>query len=395
MIEWFERRDPQAPFLITRTRVWTYGELAGEIRRRIAPTTRVIRPRLDFGSLVEVMAGIASGGVLVTDGQFEEREPDLAGAALVVFTSGTTGSPRGVRLTTANLEAACRASVEHLGHGHEDIWLLAMPLTHVGGLSIPVRSAHAGGSVRLLPGFDPEQVGAAMEEGVTMMSLVPTMLRRLLDHRATASSSLRAVLLGGGPIPEGLLEEAAEAGFPVLPTYGMTETFGQVATLLPGSALGRHAHPLPGVDIDITPEGRIAIRSDQVSPGYLGQPDRVSEWFETPDLGEIMEDGSLRVLGRADDVIITGGVNVAPQEIEDVISVHPQVTEVAVVGIPDEEWGMAVAALYVGDIATGPLADWVGERLTGASMPKLLKRVGHIPKLSIGKPDRSAAAKLL
>lgn len=395
MIEWFERRDPQAAYLVTNERVWTYGEVAGDIRQRMAPRARVVRPNLDFESLVEVMGGISSGGVLVTDGTYEKETPDLDGAALIVFTSGTTGSPRGVRLTMGNLVAASQSSVEHLGHGPEDSWLLTLPLTHVGGLSIPVRSAYAGGSVRLLPGFDPEQVVVAIEEGVTFLSLVPTMLRRILDHRPVASSALRAVLVGGGPIPEGLLEEAGEAGLPVLPTYGMTETFGQVATLRPGSALGRRAHPLPGIEVHITTTGEIAIRGDQVSPGYLGEPDRESDWLVTSDLGEVLDDGSLRVIGRTDDVIVTGGVNVDPQRIEDVLTRHPEVAEVVVAGVPDEEWGMAVGAVYVGDVGIASLIEWAMERLTGALMPKLWKQVDEIPKLSIGKPDRSEAAKLL
>ena len=395
MIEWFERREADATFLHSEGGTWTYGEIREEILQRATTATRALRPQLDFESLVEVMAGISSGGVLVADESPGEPEPDLGGAALVVFTSGTSGNPRGVRLTRRNLEAASLASIAHLGHGPTDVWLLAMPLTHVGGLSIPVRSACAGGAVRMLAGFDPDLVAEAVAQGVTMLSLVPTMLRRLLDNGFDAGPSLRAILVGGGPIPGRLLEEAAEAGLPVLPTYGMTETFGQVATLRPGAPVGRHAHPLPGVDITITEDGRIAVRGDQVSPGYLGEPDRSSDWFVTSDLGDVLDDGSLRVLGRADDLIVTGGVNVDPRKIEDVIVGHPDVAEVVVVGSPDEEWGMAVAAIYVGDVDGAALSRWARQRLAGPLLPKSWKRVDRIPQLSIGKPDRSEAAKLL
>ena len=395
MIEWFERRDPDAVFLYSESGSWTYGEMREEIHRRASTATRALHPQLDFDSLSEVMAGIASGGVLVSDQSQRELEPDLGGAALVVFTSGTTGNPRGVRLTKGNLEAASRGSIEHLGHGPTDTWLLTMPLTHVGGLSIPVRSACAGGAVRMVPGFETDRIIDAVAQGVTLMSLVPTMLRRLLDHGLDAARSLRAILLGGGPIPAGLLEEAAEVGLPVLPTYGMTETFGQVATLRPGSPLSHRAHPLPGVDIEITQEGRIAVRGDQVSPGYLGEPDRRSEWLVTSDLGEILDDGSLRVVGRADEVIITGGVNVNPRRIEDVVLGHPDVADVVVVGIPDREWGMAIVAIYVGEVDIDALSEWARQRLSGPLLPKSWKRVNRIPQLSIGKPDRSEAAKLL
>ncbi len=395
MIEWFERRDPQSPYLRTNEREWTYGEIAGAIRDQMGPSARVVRPGLDVESLIAVMAGISSGGVLVTDGQFADSDPELGDAVLVVFTSGTTGPPRGVRLTAGNLEAACRASVAHLGHGTGDRWLLSMPLTHVGGLSIPVRSAYAGGSVRLLPAFDPDRVASAIDEGVTMLSLVPTMLRRLLEWGPFENTALRAVLVGGGPIPEGLLRDAAEAGLPVLPTYGMTETFGQVATLRPNSPLGDTADPLPGVEVEITGDGRLAIKSEQVSPGYLGEPNRDSEWFVTSDIGEVLDDGSLRVIGRADDVIITGGVNVDPRRIEEILARHPRLAEVVVVGIPSDEWGRAIAAVYVGDVEVDSLSEWAQVRLVGALMPKLWRRVDQIPKLSIGKPDRSGAAELL
>lgn len=393
VIEWLRRVRADRPLLYAEDGIWTYGQALEEVSRRRSDEPRLSKPSLTPQSIFDVFAGISSGGVTVVGPEPEVSAP--AEADLVVFTSGTSGGPKGVRLTRRNLEAAAAASAEHLGHGPEDNWLLAMPLHHVGGLSIVVRQIYSGGSITLLSHFDVASFGLSMQGPVTMVSVVPTMLRRLLDHVSGPYSGLRAVLVGGGPIPEFLLEEAAEAGLPVLPTYGMTETFGQVATLRPGSPIGRRAHPLPGVEIDITRDGRIAIRGRQVSPGYLGEPDRDSEWFVTQDLGEILEDGSLRVIGRSDDVIITGGVNVAPQEIEDVIHLHPQVNEVVVVGVPDEEWGMAIAAVYVGGIATEPLADWAGERLRGPMKPRLWRRVDHIPKLSIGKPDRSATAKLV
>lgn len=388
MIEWLRRSEADRPFLRADGRVWTYGESLGEIDRRLVDTPRLIRASLSPESVFDVMAGIAGGGATVVGPEHEATEPGEAD--LVVFTSGTTGPPRGVRLSMLNLTAAASGSADHLGHGPEDDWLLAMPLHHVGGLSIVVRQAYAGGSITMLPGFDAPAFAEAMRGDVTMASVVPTMLSRLLEHGPF--ESLRAVLVGGGPIPDGLLERAAAAGLPVLPTYGMTETFGQVATLRPGAPLEHKAHALPGVEFRTGDDGRIAIKGPQVSPGYLGRPDRPDPWFVTNDLGEIDEDGGLRVSGRADNVIITGGENVSPERVEAVLRTHPEVREVVVVGVPDSEWGEMVACVYEGS-ADG-LAEWAAERLTGAMMPKRWLSVEELPRTSIGKPDRTAARSL-
>ncbi len=258
-----------------------------------------------------------------------------------------------------------------------------------------VRSAFAGGSVRMLRGFDPSKVVAALSGEVTLVSVVPTMLRRLIDHHPGPYRGLKAVLVGGGPIPEGLLEEAAKTGLPVLPTYGMTETFGQVATLRPGAPLQRHVHPLPGIELRIEADGRIAVKAAQVSPGYLGEPDRTSEWFTTSDVGEMDDEGALRVLGREDSVIITGGENVYPERVESVLVECPVVTEAVVVGIPDEVWGSAVACVYAGGGQPGAVAGWAKERLPGHMVPKVWRKVEAVPRTPIGKPDRPTAARLL
>lgn len=393
VIEWLRRANANRPFLFAQERTWTYGQTLEQVRRRSSEKPRLTKPSLTTTSIFDVLAGICSGGVTVVGPDPEVSAP--AEADLVVFTSGTSGRPKGVRLHRRNLEAAARGSAEHLGHGPDDNWLLAMPLHHVGGLSIIVRQVYSGGSITLLPGFDVTAFAESIHGRVTMVSVVPAMLRRLLDHDPGPYSGLRAVLVGGGPIPDGLLEEATDAGLPVLPTYGMTETFGQVATLLPGAPVRRHAHPLPGVDITITEQGRIAVRGGQVFPGYLGETDRdPDDWFVTSDLGRIDEDGALHVLGRADNVIVTGGEKVDPERIEMTIQEHPSVYEAVVVGVPDREWGSAVVCAYVGDVSPGDLARWASERLGRAMRPKRWERVDAIPRLSIGKPDRSAVAEL-
>lgn len=388
VIEWLRRVEPDRPFLRAEERLWTYGETLEAVETRLVEVPRLIQPSLTPESVFDVVAGISGGGATVVGPDPETTEP--GDADLIVFTSGTTGPPKGVRLSMLNLTAAASASADHLGHGPEDDWLLAMPLHHVGGLSIIVRQAYTGGSTTLLPRFDADSFAAAMKGEVTMVSVVPTMLARLVAQGPF--EGLRAVLVGGGPIPDGLLEIAASAGLPVLPTYGMTETFGQVATLRPGSPLERKAHPLPGVDFRTGVDGRIAVKGPQVSPGYLGQPDRPDPWFVTSDLGEIDDEGALRVLGRADNVIVTGGEKVSPERVEAVLRTHPEVGEVVVVGVADPEWGQLVACVYEG--TPDSLPEWASERLSGPMMPKKWFPVGEIPRTSIGKPDREAVRSL-
>lgn len=393
VIEWLSRADPGSPYLTTGEGEWSYREVIDEVQMRLRPDPVVLRPGRDAESVFDIIAGMAGGGAIVEAPGVEAPDgSDPAGAALVVYTSGTTGGPKAVRLTRSNLEAASRSSVAHLGHGPGDTWLGAMPLHHVGGISILVRSAYAGGTVELHWRFDPDRFAGALKGRATMASMVPTMLRRLLDEDPGPYEGSRAVLIGGGPIPEGLLERAAAAGLPVLPSYGMTETFGQVATLRPGMPLGHRAHPLPGIDIRIGAEGRIELRGDQVSPGYLGEPDRPSPWLTTGDLGEIDEDGALRILGRADRVIVTGGENVDPEQVERRIAEHPGVEEAVVVGLPDEEWGEVLACLFTGSALPDELRSWLADRLPGHMVPKHWRAVGGVPRTPLGKPDRQAAA---
>jgi O-succinylbenzoic acid--CoA ligase len=388
VIEWLRRVESSRPFLRFEERVWSYGETLDEVHRRRRDDSVFVRPKLDPDSVFDILAGLSGANLIVAPprGAFDL----ISDADLLIFTSGSSGRPKGVRLTLANLEAAARASAAHLGHGREDDWLLAMPLHHVGGLSILVRQAYAGGSITMMSAFEAESVARAMSREVTMVSVVPTMLRRLLGHGPF--NGLRGVLVGGGPIPAGLLEQAVASGLPVLPTYGMTETFGQVATLRPGSRVERKVHPLPGVDLRIEASGRVAVRGEMVSPGYWGQPDRVGPWFVTGDLGRIDDDGALHILGRADMVIVTGGENVNPETVEVVIENCPGVEALVVVGSPDEEWGQAVSCLYEGTASEDAVVGWLGDRLPPHAVPRKWMRVDSIPRTALGKPDRAAAA---
>ncbi len=395
MLDWLRRHDPDRVFIQTAEKARTYGETVEAVEQRPVGGAEVLRPWPYFSSVVDLIAVMSGGSaVIVAEDSPELGMVEAAGAACVIYTSGSSGGRKGARLTMGNWEAACRGSVDHLGHGPEDTWLLAMPLHHVGGLSIVLRSAYVGGSVRMLPGFDPAGFARELHEGATMASVVPTMLARVLDVDPGPYQGLRAVLVGGGPIPDDLLARAAAAGLPVLPSYGMTETCGQVATLRPGSPLENKAHPLPGVEMRVEPDGRIGVRGPMVSPGYVGEPDRgEGEWFVTNDLGALDHDGAVRVTGRADIVIVSGGENIDPLEVESVLSRISGVEEALVIGIPSEEWGMEVACLYVGEATPIRMESHLRDRLPGFMIPRRWLRVRALPVTPMGKPDRAAAAR--
>jgi len=321
----------------------------------------------------------------------------------IVYTSGTGGHSKGVILTWANLEAAAGASAEVLEHGPRDVWLAVLPLYHVGGLSILIRSARQGGAV-VLDGFDPHRVAAHLRGGhITLVSLVPTMLSRVLDVDPGPFPGLRAVLLGGGPVADALLARAAVGRVPVLSTYGLTEAASQVATVPLAAAMARHkvVKPVPGMEVRIVDEGsqevpsgtsgRIQIRGAAVSPGYLHDRTRSpGTWFITGDLGRMDVDHNLAVLGRADDTIITGGENVNPVEVEAAIEDHPRVVEAAVHGIEDPDWGQVIVATVVAPGVDGQdLDQFLRNRLAGFKIPTRWYFVPSIPRTGLGKIDRS------
>jgi O-succinylbenzoic acid--CoA ligase len=256
-----------------------------------------------------------------------------------------------------------------------------MPLFHVGGLSILTRSELAGSSVILHERFDVDAVAEAIESGeATLVSVVPTMLRRLQARGLTGAPALRAALVGGGPVPRDLLEWGAEAGLPLLQTYGMTETCSQIATAPAGSSAAR---PLPGVEIRIGDEGEILVRGPMVSRGALSG----DGWLHSGDRGRLDDGGFLHVEGRIKDTIVTGGENVAPAEVEEALVSHPAVADAAVVGRPDPEWGEAVTAFVVLDaeVADAELVAHCRARLAGYKVPRTITRVDELPRTESGK----------
>jgi O-succinylbenzoic acid--CoA ligase len=309
----------------------------------------------------------------------------------IVYTSGTSGRPKGVSLTYSNHAASAIASAWNLGVAPDDRWLCVLPVFHVGGLAILLRSAIYGTCAVLHDGFHADAAAAALESGdATLVSLVSTMLRRLRERGLGETPALRAALLGGGPVPRELLEWAAARGFPALQTYGMTETASQIATLPAGQALHHHGsagRPLLGVELRTGERGEILVRGPMVSRGALAD----DGWLHTGDAGHVDEDGFLHVEGRIDETIVTGGENVAAAEVEDALLRHPAVADAAVAGRPDAEWGEAVVAWVV--LAT-PVPDHdltahCRRHLAGYKTPKRFIRTAELPRNAAGKLLRS------
>ncbi|MDX2139667.1 MAG: o-succinylbenzoate--CoA ligase [Chloroflexota bacterium] len=355
--------------------------------------------------------------------------------AAILFTSGTSGRPKGVQLTFNNLYYAAMASTLRLGNELNDRWLLTLPLYHVGGLSILVRAVLCRASVVLHDGFDVNAVYHALtHDHITLVSLVPTMLYRLMRYQVSENSaaqdssrirhysSLRLILLGGAAASAELLAEAAARGIPIAPTYGLTEAGSQVATLMPDEARnkpGSVGKPLPFmrlrvVDADgneLPPDepGEIVVYGPNVMWGYLGETHDIplTQWgtparlpyqdgFRTGDIGYLDEDGDLFVLQRRSDLIVTGGENVYPAEVERVLREHPDVTDVCVVGIADAEWGQRVgAALITHHSSLITIERFAREHLAGYKVPRVWRIVDALPLTASGKVDRAAVARLL
>ncbi|HKP90865.1 MAG TPA: AMP-binding protein [Thermoleophilaceae bacterium] len=375
----------------------TYSELDESVARLapdIAPGERVFaEARRDLGFVQLVHACARAGAVLVPTDPRERGRPAVdAGAAgdTVLLTSGTTGTAKPVVLTRANHEASAIASAWNLGVAPDDRWLCVLPLHHVGGLAILWRSVIYGTTVVLQERFDPASAVAAVAAGeVTLASLVPTMLRRMRDAGLRDPGRLRALLLGGGPVPRDLLEWAAETGIPALQTYGMTETSSQIATLSAHEAVLHHGsagRPLLGVELRIGDADEILVRGPMVSESAVG----ADGWLHTRDRGRLDEDGFLHVEGRLDDVIVSGGENVVAGEVEDALLAHPAVADAAVAGRPDPEWGQAVTAWVVlaTHVPDGELLAHCRGRLAPFKVPKSLVRVDELPRNAAGKVVR-------
>lgn len=319
---------------------------------------------------------------------------------VIATTSGTTEGPKGVMLRGSTIAASVRASRARLGLDPADCWLCTLPLFHVGGLSILYRVAEAGASARLRCGFEASEVWADLSgDRVTHVSLVPAMLARVLDVAdGPPPPMLRRVLVGGGSLSAEVGERARAAGWSLSPTYGLTEAASQVATLddLPDDWVpGLVGKPLDGFEVAIAEDGRIRIRGTAMMAGYMapglmpGIGLELGGWFTTGDLGRIDAQGRLAVLGRADEVLVTGGETVNPVEVEARLMACPGVHEAALTAVPDPVWGDRLVALVVGDTDAGAVEDWCRANIAGARRPRRVRMVPGLPRTPLGKLVRS------
>jgi o-succinylbenzoate---CoA ligase len=319
-------------------------------------------------------------------------EHDMDDVCCRVLTSGSTGRPKPVALSYGNFLWNAVGSGFNIGVLPEDRWLCCVPLSHIAGLGIVMRSVIYGTAAVIHDGFDVDRVGEALErDRITQVSLVATMLARLLEAGVDLSGP-RAILVGGGPVPAEALEEAIARGATVVQTYGLTETCSQVTTLAPAEAerkLGSAGRPLLTTHLRIQ-EGEILIQGPTVAPGCAD----ADGWFHTGDLGHIDEEGFLYVDDRIDDVIVSGGENVAPAEVEEVLLRHPEVADAAVIGREDPEWQQAVTAVVVledGSTATpDDLRRHCAESLAGFKVPKRVELASALPRTPSGKLMRRA-----
>ena len=320
---------------------------------------------------------------------------ELQAPAVLIHTSGTTAAPRPVLLTHGNLLWSALGSAVALGLDPQERWLCSLPLTHVGGLSILVRSAIYATTAIVHERFDTDAALHALRgEGVTLVSVVATTLARLLDAGLERPPALRCALAGGGPVPASLLARAAAAGVAVSQTYGLSESGSQATTVpvaaLSGGDTGGQDHgagpPLFCTRVRIAGDGEILLAGPTIAPG-APSPDG---WLHTGDLGRLDESGALHVSGRLADTIISGGENVAPAEVEAVLEGYPGVLEAAVVGRPDPDWGEAVTALVVAregiSIDERELRAFCAASLAPFKLPRRVVVVaGPLPRTRSGK----------
>lgn len=323
----------------------------------------------------------------------------------VVYTSGTTGHPKGVEISVANQWWSAVGFALNSGLDNRDRWLHVMPLFHVAGLTILFRSAIHGSAVVLEPRFDAARsYDLIQQESCTLLSVVPTMMHRLLELPGDAPPALRLALLGGAPAEPSLIEAARRRGYPVVPTYGMTETSSQVVTMDQDQALNRRAssgHPnLPtlvrivqgGAPCPTGEVGEVWVKGPAVTRGYWRNPEATQKafqdgWLKTGDLGRLDHDGYLTITDRLDDVIIRGGENIYPSEVENALRSLPSIRDVVVFGLPDVEWGQRVAAAIVTDtpIRLIDVQNHLSKCLASYKMPSMYYRIASIPRNASGK----------
>jgi O-succinylbenzoic acid--CoA ligase len=380
---------PGVEYVVLLHALMKLGAMAYPVNTRLAETE--LAAELERADPALVVNGAPDLGLTEADLPLL-GEHDLDVLHCRILTSGTSGPPRPVGLTYGNHLWSAVGSAFNLGMEPTDRWLCCLPLYHVGGLSIVMRSVIYGTAVVVHDGFDVDRVAASLEgDGVTLVSLVATQLARLLEAGVDLLP-LRAALVGGGPVPEEVLAEAIGRGATVVQTYGLTEAASQVTTLAPGDAarkLGSAGRPLLTTHLRIE-DGEILVQGPTVAPGCADE----DGWLHTGDLGRIDDEGFLYVTDRLGDLIVSGGENVQPAEIEEVLLRHPLVAEAAAIGRTDAEWQEAVTAVVVPHAGAALDADELrrhcAAELAGYKVPKRFEFVAELPRTASGKLLRRA-----
>lgn len=323
--------------------------------------------------------------------------------ASIMYTSGTTGRPKGVLQTFGNHFYSAVSSALNLGLSSADKWLCVAPIFHISGFSIIMRGLIYGMTVRLVEKFRAEELERILaNETVTIMSVVPFMLKKLIQQQNKTNthynSAFRCMLLGGGTIDRETLEACLQRSIPVVQCYGMTETCSQIVALRSADALlklGSVGQPLFSTQLKLSKDGEILLKTPALTPGYLNLPDKlpskmIDGWYRTGDIGYLDKEGYLYIDGRADEMLISGGENIFPQEVEQIYQRYPQINEVAVVGQNDSVWGQVPVAFVVSDRRLSPtkLMNYGYEHLARYKVPQHYIFVSELPKNASGKIRR-------
>lgn len=386
---WLRRADPAVPALILPGgETLHYRDLAGRVGRgglqALEGDARMLAlglvdTALDGGTAFPLPPGLdpAARARLLAHAA-AAADPRLA---LIIATSGSTGEPKGVRLPWRAVATAARQAQRGLDLRAGDAWLVCLPLHFIGGATILYRALRAGATAVVHEGFEVDAVARDLAaRRITHVSLVPAMLAKLVDTAVPPAPTLRCTLIGGAALAPAQGERARAAGWPLRLSYGMTET---CATALVD---GR---PLPGARVRTDTAGALEIATPARMAGYLGDAD-CGEWFATRDLASIEPDGHVRILGRADEMLVSGGTNVHPLEVEARLAACPGVSAAAIAGLPDPVWGDIIACAYEGEAGETAVEAWCRATLPGARRPRRFLRVARLPRLPSGKIDRRA-----
>lgn len=335
---------------------------------------------------------------------------DLSRVQCLMYTSGTTGRPKGALISYGNIYYSAIFSAIHNGTIPSDLWLHVMPLFHIGGLSILFRSVITGSGIVLFPRFDVDQVWDGMSRyPVSLLSLVPTMLHRLMHAKSSFPASVRLILLGGAPASPSLIDQALAAKLPVVQTYGLTETSSQIATQqIPVHGSPKNAgYPIYPTDVAILSKnqvthdthdiGEIVVKGPTIFQGYWKNPQKTREvfwndWFRTGDIGFLDDTGYLHVIDRKKDLIIRGGENISPTEIENAFTTHPLILDAGVIAEENREWGQVPVIMLV---STAPLSrqeclKWAETHLSSIKRPVRYYSADSLPRTASGKLRRPA-----